>query len=359
MGNPESAVDQIKEESSSDRPKFNDRRVILSFLAFCLLTALIYLLPTYVIIEWITRDGVFLILSVLAFPVSLATELLNPNIPFDAQMNWQVLMNQGFISGWPGLFPEAVPEVAGIYMPQTPLMLEGDYRIVKACTGMQAGAVLLALILVTPAPWRNKFSALSTLITILTLTNVVRIAFHLTLVNYGIEFFWAHDVLSKPIGFVGSLIWAYVIEKQGVPIIDQFAEWMEWSWERIRYPGRTKADLTAIKMNRQNRSALLLVGFMALGIIIFMATHTIIVTVFMYQPDLNVLWGRTLYGYLYRLAIELPSTILYLGLFFIGGGIGIVSLTRWITGFVRQPVKVPESTPTVSENPSSSIPNVE
>ena len=40
-------------------------------------------------------------------------------------------------------------------------------------------------------------------------------------------FYWAHDVSSKVIGFFGTILFALIIEKMGVPIIDQFADWLD------------------------------------------------------------------------------------------------------------------------------------
>jgi hypothetical protein len=45
-------------------------------------------------------------------------------------------------------------------------------------------------------------------------------------------FYWAHDVSSKIIGFFGTIFFALVIEKMGVPIIDQFADWLDYFWWR-------------------------------------------------------------------------------------------------------------------------------
>ena len=62
---------------------------------------------------------------------------------------------------------------------------------------------------------------------VLFVINSLRISFHLFLVAQGLPFSFAHDDLSKPIGFVGTLIFAWIIEKSGVPIIDTFADWLD------------------------------------------------------------------------------------------------------------------------------------
>jgi len=113
----------------------------------------------------------------------------------------------------------------------------GLFYIVKACTGMQAGAILLTLIIVTPVgsnSLRKKLVAGIFLLLILYFANVLRIAFHMLLVSKDIPFSIAHDLLSKPIGFVGTILFALAIERLGVPILDQFSIFIDTIWYRIK-----------------------------------------------------------------------------------------------------------------------------
>ncbi len=113
----------------------------------------------------------------------------------------------------------------------------GLFYIVKACTGMQAGAILLTLIIVTPVgsnSLRKKLVAGIFLLLILYFANVLRIAFHMLLISKGIPFSIAHDMLSKPIGFVGTILFALAIERLGVPILDQFSIFLDTIWYRIK-----------------------------------------------------------------------------------------------------------------------------
>ena len=73
--------------------------------------------------------------------------------------------------------------------------------------------------------------------------NALRITFHLWCVSFLVTqlnmdrenaFYWAHDVSSKVIGFFGTILFALVIEKMGVPIIDQFADWLDYLWWRLK-----------------------------------------------------------------------------------------------------------------------------
>jgi exosortase/archaeosortase family protein len=120
-----------------------------------------------------------------------------------------------------------------------PNITSTHYPIVRACTGMQAGAILIALIVVTKAPWRSKAIALPVFAGMLYIGNTLRVIFHLWLVHqqWGTvsEFWFAHDLLSKPISFVGTIIFAFVIGKLGVPIIDQFADFMDLTWYRLNW----------------------------------------------------------------------------------------------------------------------------
>jgi exosortase/archaeosortase family protein len=126
----------------------------------------------------------------------------------------------------------------GIHIPHT----NGDYWIVKACTGMQAGGLLIAIIMITEASWKNKFRASIAFFIALFIGNTLRITFHLWCVSFLVSqfqmdpetaFYWAHDVSSKIIGFFGTILFALIIEKMNVPIIDQFADWLDWIWWRI------------------------------------------------------------------------------------------------------------------------------
>ncbi len=138
-----------------------------------------------------------------------------------------------------GSFPylEATTKTPGIYIPST----NGDYWIVKACTGMQAGGLLIAIILITEAPWNAKIKASIAFFSALFIGNALRITFHLWCVSFlvtqfGMDsseaFYWAHDVSSKIIGFFGTILFAIIIEKMGVPIIDAFADWLDYFWWR-------------------------------------------------------------------------------------------------------------------------------
>ena len=227
-----------------ERPPFpyNPWWMITSFLLTVALSMFIYVAIDYNFLEVITRN-VSLALLQMTLPASHPAAIANFDFPYTA--DW-------------GQFGEAAFNTPGIAIADVPY---SAFWIVKACTGMQAGAILIALIFVTPIPVKGRLlnpdlpiNELSlkerfrlslqivysfihkTLVAVLFfivlfITNSVRIWFHLWLVGYwGLPFSFAHDDLSKPIGFVGTLFFAWVIEKSGIPIIDTFADWMDAAW---------------------------------------------------------------------------------------------------------------------------------
>ncbi|MFW9922795.1 MAG: heimdallarchaeosortase [Candidatus Thorarchaeota archaeon] len=114
--------------------------------------------------------------------------------------------------------------------------------IIRACTGMEAGALLMALILITPAKWYNKILANVVNLLMMHIGNTFRVAFHFWFTKYLYEggmsadkaFFWAHDMLSKVFGFVGIVIFTLVIERTGVKIVSTFGAWMDAIGEGVK-----------------------------------------------------------------------------------------------------------------------------
>ncbi|MFW9856084.1 MAG: heimdallarchaeosortase [Candidatus Thorarchaeota archaeon] len=218
----------VKPVTVTQKKRFHDDKLMLSTLLIAAtITVLLYTVPDWVFLEIPTRDIIHMLLNFAGIENSLIPNG-NPTriIP-------------EFLRG--GLFPflEATTKTPGIYIPST----NGDYWIVKACTGMQAGGLLIALIIVTEAPWLARLRASIAFLIALFIGNALRIAFHLWSVHFlvtqiGMDaetaFYWAHDVSSKVIGFFGTIFFAFLIEKWGpVPIIDQFADWLDYFWYRI------------------------------------------------------------------------------------------------------------------------------
>ncbi len=202
----------------------NDKIMIMTLIVATVVTFLLYTVPDWVFLEIPTRNIVSFVLSLFNIDHFLLPEEIGRYVP-------------EFMRGGSFPFLEATASTPGINIP----ISNGDYWIVKACTGMQAGGLLVAVILVTNAKWSNKIAAILAIILTLFVTNALRIAFHLLCVVFLVTqfdmdpetaFYWAHDVSSKVIGFFGTILFALVIEKMGVPIIDQFADWLDWIWWR-------------------------------------------------------------------------------------------------------------------------------
>ncbi|MFX1504513.1 MAG: heimdallarchaeosortase [Promethearchaeota archaeon] len=209
----------------------NDKLMIITLLIASVITFLIYTLPDWVFIEIPTRDIIHGLLNFLGIENYLIPST-DPSTIIPESLR-----------GGPFPFLEATIHTPGIRIPYADPLPDGDYWIVKACTGMQAGGLLIAIIMVTEAPWIAKIRASIAFFIALFIGNALRITFHLWCVYILITqfhmdpqeaFYWAHDVSSKVIGFFGTILFAFVIERIGpVPIIDQFADWLDWMWWRL------------------------------------------------------------------------------------------------------------------------------
>lgn len=221
---------QIKQKIVTKR-FHNDKLMVMTLGIAILVTFLLYTLPDWVFLEIPTRDIIHFLLNLVGIE----------NIPIPTADPSTVIP----VTLRGGSFPllEATTNTPGIKIPYPNPIPDGDYWIVKACTGMQAGGLLIAIIMVTEAPWVAKIRASIAFFSVLFIGNALRITFHLWCVFFLImqfqmdptdAFYWAHDVSSKVIGFFGTILFAFVIEKIGrVPIIDQFADWLDWIWWRI------------------------------------------------------------------------------------------------------------------------------
>ncbi|MFX0095911.1 MAG: exosortase/archaeosortase family protein, partial [Candidatus Hodarchaeota archaeon] len=147
-------------ESFSQQVQFDGAEIILSFLAATVIAAAIYLIPEYFLLETLFRDLILMILQWLGV---------------DAWATTQSTL--------------AIPDPAISIQHYSP----PPYGIVRACTAMQAGAIILALMVVTKAPIRKKIIAGITFCAMLFVANVLRIVFHLVLVSWGVPFWFAHD----------------------------------------------------------------------------------------------------------------------------------------------------------------------
>ncbi len=212
----------------------NDKLMLMTLGIATLVTFLIYTLPDWVFLEIPTRDIISILLDFLGI------ENYHNEVTDQALGLPSVIPES--LRGGSFPFLEATIHTPGIHIPYPDPIPDGEYWIVKACTGMQAGGLLIAIIMVTEAPWIAKIRANLAFFSALFIGNALRITFHLWCVvvlitQFNMDpneaFYWAHDVSSKVIGFFGTILFAIIIERMGVPIIDQFADWLDWLWWRV------------------------------------------------------------------------------------------------------------------------------
>ena len=217
---------KLKEKRENNHPKryCNDKLMITSILLASTITFLLYTVPDWVFLEYPIRDLVQFLLSVLGIvsePIPKGGDFI---IPMELRG---------------GAFPflDATEQTPGVLITST----QGKYYITKACTAMQAGSLLIGVIITTEVSRYAKLKAIGLTFTALFFMNVLRITFHFWTItilcqyfhlDHGTAFFWGHDVSSKIFGFIGTIILALLIEKSDVPIIDQFTDWLDYFWWR-------------------------------------------------------------------------------------------------------------------------------
>ncbi|MFX0066279.1 MAG: exosortase/archaeosortase family protein, partial [Candidatus Hermodarchaeota archaeon] len=104
----------------------------------------------------------------------------------------------------------------------------------RGCIAMEAGACILALITITNAPLKDKLKGGLTFVVILFVANILRLTTNFVLISWGFPFWLAHDTLNKLFALVGIVIASFILEKQGIPIINEVANWMEVCLLKIR-----------------------------------------------------------------------------------------------------------------------------
>jgi exosortase/archaeosortase family protein len=196
---------------------------LISFAVVVLLTVLLYLVPDYYFLERITNNTVYEILQVYQYDVVYDG--------FYSERDPEGTLIVAIVNILTGLdgHNALTPVIKSITASRR-------FAVVRACTGMQAGALLMALIIVTPADFWNKVKATAYALIALIIGNFLRIALVIGMtvtlqVTYGTghdpAWMWAHDVLGKPIGFFGTIFFALIIEKQGVPILNTVSIWID------------------------------------------------------------------------------------------------------------------------------------
>lgn len=187
-----------------------------------LITVLLYLFPNYFGLEVITTETSIFLLDVFGF---------NPRY-FIYEDNLANL----------GLFDQTMFNLYDSDRATYPAISidtgysRSNYLVVRACTGMQAGALLLGLIWTTPAELHDRIRSSYVILIALFLGNTARIAAMIAITTIFIQDFdlpyseaWnlSHDVLGRPLGFFGTIGFTLLIEKRKVKILDTIQVWMD------------------------------------------------------------------------------------------------------------------------------------
>lgn len=201
-----------------ERKSFAVRSVTITVL----ITVLLYLFPNYYGLEKITTETSIFLLDLFGFHPRFFTyedNLANLGL-FD-----QTMFN--LYDSDRATYPSISIDTA---------YSRSNYLIVRACTGMQAGALLLGLIWTTPAELHDRIRSSYVILIALFLGNTARIAAMIAMTTIFMQDFglpyseaWhlAHDVMGRPLGFFGTIGFTLLIEKRNVKILDTIQVWMD------------------------------------------------------------------------------------------------------------------------------------
>ena len=209
-----------------ERWSFAIRTIIITSV----LTAIIYLVPDYFDLENITTVLTYKLLNLFGYSPHLSyfTEPIT-------DLNWFDQFAYNAYDPHRNYYP-----VISI----SSSVSNSRFIIVRACTGMQAGALLTSLVIATPAKTKNKISAILWINFSLFLGNTLRIAMMVALtslfmqqfgLSYETSWSWAHDVLAKPIGILGTIGFVLLVEKNNVPILDTMTTWIDSFFDLFDY----------------------------------------------------------------------------------------------------------------------------
>jgi exosortase/archaeosortase family protein len=219
-------VNPILSLKGKERWSFAIRTILITTV----LTAIIYLVPDYYDLENITTLLSYKLLNFFGY---------SPQLSYFSEPITEL--------SWFDQFAYNLYDPHRNYYPVISIsttVSNSRFIIVRACTGMQAGALLTALIVATPAKTQNKIRAILWVNITLFLGNTLRIAMMVALTSLFMEEFglsyetswgWAHDVLAKPIGILGTIGFVLLVEKNKVPILDTMTTWIDSFFDLFDY----------------------------------------------------------------------------------------------------------------------------
>ena len=205
--------------------KGKERRnyAIYSFGLTFSITVLLYVFPSYFALEMLTTKMSYFFLNLFGFnPRLFIYEDQTSSFGFIDQTLYYLYDSSR--ATYPAISIEGETGVPNYYI------------IIRACTGMQAGALLLGLIWSTPAKLKDRINASFIVLVVLYIGNTLRIAAMIAITtiltqDFGIshEYAWtlAHDRMGEPLGFVGTILFTFMIEKRQVRILDPITIWID------------------------------------------------------------------------------------------------------------------------------------
>ena len=205
--------------TGEERKKF----VIRSFTTTVVITLVLYIFPSYLWLESLTTKTSYFFLELFGF---------HPRY-FIYEDSYQAITK--FDLALLKLYDPTRATYPAISL-DTPTG-RSNFLIIRACTGMQAGALLVGLIWATPATTHDRIRSSYVILIALFIGNTLRIAAMIAITtilmnNFGLayEISWhlAHDWLGRPLGFFGTILFTFLIENRGVKILDTITVWMDF-----------------------------------------------------------------------------------------------------------------------------------
>lgn len=194
-----------------------------SFTITIAVTLILYTLPDYWFLEYATTKGVWTVLGVFGFhPRLFIYELGIHDLGFFDSVIYRLY--DGNRTTFPAI------NIDGSRTSQN------NFIIIRACTGMQAGSLLVGLILSTPAKWKTRLRTAYIILFILFIGNIFRIAAQIALATIFINVLhvpftgswgYAHDWTGRPIGFIATVAFTLYIEGSGIRILDTITIWID------------------------------------------------------------------------------------------------------------------------------------
>ncbi len=204
--------------TGEERKKF----VIKSLIITLTITIVLYVFPSYYWLENLTTTTSNFVLNIFGFHPRLFT--------YEDSLTRLSTIDKTLLN----LYDSSRATYPAISIDTA--ISRSNYLIVRACTGMQAGALLLGLIWSTPAKTHDRIRASYTILIALFIGNVLRIAAMIAITtifieDYGVgyETAWnlAHTWMGRPLGFFGTIGFTALIEFRNVRILDTITVWID------------------------------------------------------------------------------------------------------------------------------------